>query len=116
MAEELPPYRPCDLCGGVDQDPRHSFVGVVPDQFAVAEDMRPAVEANLASLIDAGKLDLPTALGVSGAFNDTSTTDRHKDCCASAGCPTGTCGAELQGANGKTGPALRKHILSRVEG
>lgn len=35
---------------------------------------------------------------------------KHLDCCASVGCPDGSCPILLADADGKTGDALRKHL------
>lgn len=36
---------------------------------------------------------------------------KHLDCCAAAGCPDGTCPDLLDGADGKTGADLLRHLL-----
>ena len=41
---------------------------------------------------------------------DGSTTDRHIDCCAAAGCADGSCDTVLAGAGDKRGDALVKHL------
>ncbi|HUR08571.1 MAG TPA: hypothetical protein VM347_38945 [Nonomuraea sp.] len=115
MADKLP-FRVCDLCGGVDDHPRHVIAGVIDDEHAVNADLRDAVAANLTTLLEAGTVDMATVLRVSRDFEDTTSSDRHKDCCAAAGCPTGTCGQQIEGAEGKTGASLRKHIMANVEG
>lgn len=116
---DLPPYRPCDLCGGVDQDPRHSFAGVIADTWPVLDEHRANLDANLEQLISDGKVSVSEAVAVGAAYADTSSTDRHIDCCAAAGCPLkGTdqdesaCDHRVAAANGKTGEGMRKAALS----
>jgi hypothetical protein len=41
---------------------------------------------------------------------DTSSSDRHMDCCREAGCPDGTCNQVTAGAEDKRGGALLKHL------
>lgn len=106
------PVRVCDLCGGVDDHPRHVIAGAAAGAYTPDESVRGVVEANITSLVAAGTVDVATALRLGRDYDDTTSQDRHIDCCAAAGCPTGTCGPQVEGAAGKTGAALRKHILS----
>ena len=115
MADKLP-FRVCDLCGGVDDHPRHVIAGVIDDQHPVNEALRETVAANIETLLSEKKIPFSEAMRISADFADTTSSDRHKDCCAAVGCPTGTCGNQIAGAEGKTGAALRKHILASVEG
>lgn len=112
---DLPPYRPCDLCGGVDQDPRHSFAGVIGDVHPVDETLRQTLYDNLDGL----GLSTSEAASVVSSFNDTTSTDRHLDCCAAAGCPlkgtdqdAAACDHRVAAAGGKTGEGMRKAALS----
>lgn len=118
-AADLPPYRPCDLCGGVDQDPRHSFSGVVPDAHPVNDSVAATLSDNLKALTDSGDVEFGQAFSVMEAFRDTTSTDRHIDCCAAAGCPlkgsdqdAAACDHRVAAANGKTGEGMRKAALS----
>jgi len=43
---------------------------------------------------------------------DGSFTDRHLDCCSTAGCPDGSCTEILAEAGDKRGNALIKHLTS----
>lgn len=36
----------------------------------------------------------------------------HLDCCAKRGCPTGTCGPQVELAGGKTGQDLIDHLAA----
>lgn len=97
--------RVCDLCGGVDDAPRHvvAFSGFGDDLAAEASD----------ELFD----KVLAAEGLSGgdrreavrALNDRTVHVRHLDCCAAAGCPDGTCNAIhalTTGANVERGQEL----------
>lgn len=98
--------RVCDLCGGVDDSPRHVIAGGVPDQFAPpSEDVINAV-LEAAPADDRGRLlrDLM----------DTSSSDRHLDCCREAGCPDGTCPKLTAGAESKRDGALLKHLTAKA--
>lgn len=105
-------YRVCDLCGGVDDHPRHSFAGVIPGEHTVDESLRPIVTANVEALYDGGSVTFEEAAGIVSSYDDTTSSDRHIDCCAAAGCPLdGTldgCSPRAAKANGKTGDAMVK--------
>jgi hypothetical protein len=75
--------RVCDLCGGVDDHPRHVLAGGDTDRYPAptAEIVRKVMRAAPAEQADRLLADLL----------DTGTTDRHMDCCRAAGCPTGDC-------------------------
>lgn len=98
MADERP-LRGCDRCGAVDDHPR--VIHVVPPDFPGAV---PSDEM----------IDKLSANGIGGAalrmILDPLTIIRHHDCCAQAGCPDGICRTVLEGAEGKTGNDLLKHI------
>jgi hypothetical protein len=93
------PIRGCDVCGGVDDHPRHSFLGD-PGAFRAPD---PAVIRATLKNCEEGDFDGDAILA---SILDTSTQDRHRDCCRQVGCPTGTCddvaelvGEELRGAD-----------------
>lgn len=115
MADALP-FRVCDLCGGVDDHPRHVITGVIPDVYPPDPALAELVVANIDRLLQAGSIDTATALRISRDYDDTTSQDRHIDCCAQAGCPkAGTadaCGPRAEKAAGKTGAAMRKAALS----
>lgn len=115
MTDALP-FRVCDLCGGVDDHPRHVIAGVAADAHPVDESLEQAVADSLADLVNEGAISMADAMRISGDFHDTTSSDRHKDCCAAAGCPTGTCGPQVQASGGKTGDALRRSIVKNAEG
>lgn len=93
----------CDLCGGVDDHPRHHLGGGQAGEY----------DAPAASLIAKVAQEAPEADRdrLVAELLDTGTTSRHKDCCRTAGCPTGECDSELDGWNGKTGKGLLTHIV-----
>jgi hypothetical protein len=96
----------CDLCGGVDDHPRHTLAGFLADTYQAAD---PAIVAKVAQAApDADRERL-----VAEAM-DTGTTSRHKDCCRAAGCPTGECDVQLDGWSGTTGKGLLTHILKEA--
>ena len=101
MADEKRPVRACDVCGQVDDHPRHVI--------GVAEGGVPSDDV----------IDKIIKAGASGAairqVMDPATTIRHMDCCAAAGCPDGSCNAiHAAAGNDKplTGEKLLKHLNS----
>lgn len=77
------PVRMCDVCGGVDDHPRHVHAtpaGQNPTPPHIAE----------VALENAGDKHRSAILA---QILDTSTMVRHLDCCASFGCPDGSCNA-----------------------
>jgi hypothetical protein len=94
--------RVCDLCGGVDDHPRHVLAGGDQDAFPkpTPEIVRRVVES--APEKDADRL-LADLL-------DTGTSDRHMDCCREVGCPDGSCRAVTAGAEDLRGADLLNHL------
>jgi hypothetical protein len=99
--------RVCDLCGGVDDHPRHVLAGGVADAYAapseeiVARVLEQAPAAERARLI--------------GELYDTSSQDRHMDCCREAGCPAGTCAEVTEGAEDLRGAELLAHLTRETD-
>lgn len=91
----------CDLCGGVDDHPRHIVIGA-PGTFRITDDVLDKV---LASAPAADQSRLVREL------LDTSSSDRHLDCCRAAVCPNGTCDLMTDGAHHKRGADLLEHIV-----
>lgn len=114
MAEVLP-YRVCDLCGGVDDHPRHVLWGDTVDTFAVDQGMLTTVDENLERLVKENEIGVADAMRIARDFANTTSQDRHKDCCAAAGCPTGTCGPQVEAAGGAKGAKLRSSIMKNAE-
>lgn len=93
------PLRGCDVCGGVDDHPRHAIAG---PPGAAGNPLPDVVNLTLDNLGDATPEDRARIMG---ALFDTSSQDRHRDCCRAVGCPSGTCndvadlgGEDLRGA------------------
>ena len=92
----------CDVCGAVDDHPRHVIAGSVGNVFPAPD---PAiVEAVVANSPNEERSRLLADL------LDTSSQERHMDCCAQVGCPTGQCTEVMHAAGSRRGAALLKHI------
>jgi hypothetical protein len=98
--------RVCDLCGGVDDHPRHVIAGTEERAFP-----KPSDEI-LQKVIAAAPTDDVARLV--GDLVDTTSSDRHLDCCASAGCPTGTCAPQVAGAPG-AGRKMLDHLVNQAD-
>lgn len=99
--------RVCDLCGAVDDHPRHVLAGGTPDAYPKATD----------DLMDKVLAASPTEerARLIRDLMDTSSSDRHFDCCREAGCPDGTCNTQTAGAENKRGKALLTHLMNKAE-
>ena len=95
------PLRVCDLCGAVDDHPRHVLSGgdgwPRPDRTIVDKVMAAAPADQRARLVD--------------ELLDTGVSDRHMDCCRAAGCPDGTCNTQTAGAEMLRGAGLLAHLM-----
>lgn len=98
--------RVCDLCGGVDDHPRHVLAGGDRGSFP-----RPPDEI-LAKVLETAPEDQRVRLV--NELLDTGTSDRHMDCCRLAGCPDGSCTARTTGAEGLRGADLLDHLMKGV--
>jgi hypothetical protein len=98
--------RVCDLCGGVDDHPRHVIAGQQPGTFTAAtgEVLRKVLAATAGLPTDEQDRLLSDLL-------DTTSSDRHLDCCAADTCPDGLCGRSTAGADGKTGKKMLEHVM-----
>jgi hypothetical protein len=109
-------YRVCDICGGVDDHPRHSFAGVIPDIWIPDANVRDTVVKNAEAALEAGTIDFAEASGIVASFDDTTSTDRHIDCCALNGCPlAGTldgCDIRAERADGGTGQEMVDAVMA----
>lgn len=103
--QETRPLRICDVCGGIDDHPRHVFVAP-PKTFAVnGKHLEAALK--LKGLTDEQRQALVTEIA------DTEVQQRHMDCCRQAGCPDGSCNAvAATGAEALRGKDLIKHLTS----
>lgn len=96
--------RVCDICGGVDDHPRHVITGADPDVHPVPSD------EILQKVIAAAPTD--QAARLVRELMDTSSSDRHMDCCRAAGCPDGTCHQVTAGAEDLRGADLLVHLTA----
>ena len=104
MAESGRPLRGCEVCGQVDDAPRH--VVAVEDGSAGV----PGPDT-LRALVDAGISDEGLV-----AILDPTTSIRHMDCCASVGCPAepgAQCGDSERAGSGQKNDDLLLHIAGR---
>lgn len=98
--------RVCDLCGAVDDHPRHVLAGGQRDVYPRPTDeildkvMKTAPAEQMARLVR--------------ELMDTSSSDRHLDCCREAGCPDGTCVTQTAGAEDKRGADLLDHLAAKA--
>lgn len=97
--------RVCDVCGQVDDHPRHVFAGPV-GYFEVNDQLAESIlDSELASA-DKNRIYREVL--------DTSVQQRHMDCCAEAGCPDGSCNQIIQTMpkGYVKGAKLQKHLIS----
>lgn len=108
--------RVCDLCGGVDDHPRHSIAGtlrknlVTGESERVGDGMFPAPDDDMIGKVIAASPEADRVRLLRDLM-DTSSSDRHLDCCAADGCPDGTCGPQVAGSTG-TGQKMLDHVMS----
>jgi hypothetical protein len=86
VADEPRPLRPCDVCGQIDEHPRHVFV-TAPGEYEPAADMIDQVRAHLRD----GDYQGLVAADILAMATDATTAYRHMDCCRARGCPDGAC-------------------------
>jgi hypothetical protein len=104
------PLRVCDLCGGVDDHPRHVVAGNIDGAFAPSDG---AIDRVLAAAPEDQRGRLVREL------LDTTSSDRHLQCCRDAGCPeqdpAKQCGVLLADVNDDViGADLIDHLTSRA--
>lgn len=109
--------RVCDLCGQVDDHPRHSIAGTIPRNPITGESFPdrvvggfPGPSDDIIAKVLASAPEGERARLIRDLM-DTTTSDRHIDCCAAAGCPDDLCSRQVQGADGKTGKAMLGHLM-----
>lgn len=101
-AAEVRPQRMCDVCGQVDDHPRHVFALAPGDGVT-------SPEIGAKALLAAGD-DADLSQAILAQVMDTTTIMRHMDCCKEVGCPDGTCNIVTQGAEDLKGDALVAHL------
>lgn len=96
------PLRICDVCGQIDDHPRHVFVST---------DL-PVNQAQVEATIGRDDLDADVRARIVAEIVDTTVQQRHPDCCAQVGCPSVGTDADCAhlAATGLTGAALVSHI------
>lgn len=99
------PLRVCDLCGGVDDHNRHVLGSGSRDVFPAPSDDIVTKVLDAAPAAERARL--------LRELQDTSSSDRHMDCCRQAGCPDGSCDVATAGAEDKRGAALLNHLSSK---
>jgi len=99
--------RVCDLCGGVDDGPRHiitagpDFMDPVSDEI-VDRVLELAPKEHRARLLR--------------ELQDRSAQDRHRDCCREAGCPDGDCDRLTAGVEHLRDGELLDHLVGLQSG
>jgi hypothetical protein len=73
-------YNVCDVCGVVDEEPKHGFV-VLPDTF-------PVNEAHILTLLERTDLTAEQKAEALADIQDTEIQRRHFACCVTEGCPS----------------------------
>lgn len=100
--------RVCDLCGGVDDHPRHVIAGAAAAFEPPSDEIVTAVLTNAA----AADVDSHTLARLLRDLHSVAAQDRHMDCCRQAGCPTGACDQQTAGVESAIGAALLDHLVS----
>jgi hypothetical protein len=101
----------CDECGGVDDHPRHVIAGDPRTQPAPRPEVVDAVFANLDRL----KVGPDDRRRLATELFDTSTVERHMDCCRAAGCPAegeANCVQQTAGVEDRRGADLLEHLMT----
>lgn len=106
------PLRVCDICGGVDDHPRHVLTGGTKTDDGIVLFEKPGPDIVEKVLTNAPVADRARLVD---ELLDTNASDRHKDCCREAGCPEGLCGPQTAGAEELRGGALLAHLMKGVE-
>jgi len=81
---EVRPKRECDVCFGFDDAPRHVVALTGEDVIKITEEQMETFRSNVDLNTNEGARALSSLI-------DRTTQYRHMDCCASVGCPDGSC-------------------------
>lgn len=94
--------RICDVCGQIDDHPRHVFVA----------DNIPVNQAHVEAVLERDDLSPAVRSRIAQDVMDTTIQQRHMDCCHAAGCPARGTDADCAqfAATGLTGDELVRHI------
>jgi len=107
MAERISPDRAlriCDVCGGVDDHPRHVLAAGVGEI--------PVNEDNLKKVLADNTLDVDDKARIVADIIDTTTQLRHLDCCRNIGCPDGSCDIIVPHGTNVIGAEMLDHIVN----
>ncbi len=108
MADQRP-LRSCDVCGQIDDHPRHTFLALASGvEFSVND-------AAVQAVYDAKGLATADAVRIVNDLKDTSVQERHFDCCRDAGCPDGTCDKVLTDTKNAHGIAIVQALNPKAE-
>lgn len=99
--------RVCDVCGGVDDHPRHVIAG--------DPGTGPPDGAVVATVLDMPDIGNAERVALIADLYDTTLLLRHMDCCRQTGCPDGSCDIQTAGAEDARGSDLLDHLM-REEG
>lgn len=95
------PLRYCDLCGGLDDHPRHvRQLGKTDPDHKLPAGLLDRIQA-------AGNVNVPALVQLANPRNLV----RHMDCCAAAGCDI--CQATERENGARRGQALVDHLTAR---
>ncbi len=97
--------RVCDLCGGVDDAPRHVFASS-PD---IVRKPSEQVIGRVRKLAPPDQVDRLLA-----ELLDTDSADFHLDCCRDAGCPDRSCDRVTAGAEDLRDGDLLAHLTKEA--
>lgn len=98
------PMRSCDVCGGIDDHPRHSFDAM--NSGRTFEVNQAAVDA----AYEKKDLDPRFLVSIVNDLRDVTYIQRHMDCCRQVGCPTGDCDRMTEKQKSLQGYALVESI------
>ncbi len=108
MADQRP-LRSCDVCGQIDDHPRHTFLALASGvEF-------PVNDAAVQAVYDTKGLATADAVRIVNDLQDPSVQERHLDCCRDAGCPDGSCDAQLKKVKDAHGIAIVQALNPKAE-
>lgn len=96
--------RVCDICGQVDDHPRHGLVGGHGDYVPPTPEVIAVFMAQISP-------EHPEFARLLSDLFSQAHSDRHMDCCRSVGCPSGACNTQTAGAENLRGAALLEHLV-----
>jgi hypothetical protein len=97
------PLRVCDLCGQVDDHPRHVFAALPGTEFEAAD------QGLIDRLVADDSIPRAALVDAVASLRDTTVQIAHMDCCAASGRCDGSCQVALKAAGGN-GATLVQHL------